>query len=456
MRKILCLGIGLVFLGSALIPALEAARDRYHSYRYESGKERRFSKRIGPFHHRATQKDRPYWRLESPYTRRSKTIIVERRENFREMKAQNIPFYFSVPLGFEKTHDSLDWNEGNLVVDKFGTQIEIIATNFRCEGGGFAKRYCLRDEAENLESQFKSGLPGMEVVKNELISMQIQTSTIESNKSEIGHYIALRGKREQVSQLAFLEPNHNYLWLVTFKSPINGNTLLDQEHTVGRIINSLFKTPKKEYVVKTKDKAWQKTQTTATHQRRFSESYRNFSRTRRISPTLDYEKATAYYIPFNLTIPKEFSKVSDTLHNDYGEMRLRNKYGSTIKVIATGDKCIGEAKKRFSSELREIRECLTAHSEDFTSRIRNNDDITILDDKNVNLRTTFNQTNYQEMGRLFSVIDNKKRKAYLTFRDPVNHFVWHLEMREGRDDRFLRDAQKMRKVIMSPFFSVEE
>ncbi len=464
MRKFLIIASGLFFLGAALIPALDAAKDRYHSYRYSDPSERRFSQRIGPYHYRPVQRSRAYWRVEHPYFRDSvrqpKRVIVEQRQNFREIKAKDVPFYFGVPLGFELTEDTLEWDEGSIKVDKFGTSIEVVATDFNCNGGNFARRYCVRDRAKELEAEFKEDFPGMEVKEDKLISLQIQTSSIVSpNKSENGHYLLLEGRSEKVAQFVFAEPHNNYIWVIYFRSDNEDNALLNQDHTVRRIINSLFKSPKKKFVVRSKDRAWYQAQKRGTSERRFTSGsgMRHITRTPKVSGrSLNYQKTRAYYIPFEMRTPQGFVKTSDTLDFENGEMKLRNGKGSTIRVFATENKCEGRVdRKSGNSERKAIRDCLQEKAELLSKRIRGTEEVLILDDRNINLRTTFNQTSYQEVGRFFTAIIDGRRTAQLTFRDPTTQYVWHIEMKQGQRDSFLEDAQKLYKVIASPFFRTE-
>ncbi len=455
MKKSFILGIGLVFLIGILVPLSEASRDIYHSYLLSEGKkkERRYSSRIAPFNYKG--RSRKSQKTFSPYphyrgqVRFPEKVAVKRRPEFNNKKAQKIPFYFSLPKGFRRVEDTLDWSSGTLESQKGTSVFKVIATDYRCEGGSNYKKYCLKQAAEELFNVLKKEFPGMSVREKKAISLRT-LDPIQPNKRKLGWYIKLQNREETVSQLVLLEPTHEFLWTVGIKSQNNPEGILNDKYSTQKIINSLFAKP--EFIIASRRVAARKIAKPREVSYRRSSSHRI-----PVYLTSSYRsdvKISADQIPFEMQAPRGFEKIIDTLEYDSGEIVLKDNKNSTIRIVATNQKCEGNTQSRDSYERRSIQECINNQGKLSTEDLRSKTDIQILHDESTIARTTIEQRVYQEAGHFFMAVEDKsKRHAQFTFRDPRDYNIWRIEMEmPERGMGFLKETPMVKKVISSLFF----
>ena len=452
MKKFVALGLAFSFIVAAIVPFSLASRDKYHAMLL-SGKvkagERRFTSRFAPFD-TSTYKKREqitrYTKRYQRYTEPVKTTRV-RSDQFVDVRADSIPFYLSVPEGFKQVEDSLDWSSGAVKYEKDNAKIEIRATDYRCDGGNTYQYYCLEEGSKSITEKLQASMPNVKKTERKLISLQV-ADLVQPRKSFSAWYLAFEGDAEKIIQLTFLEPTHQFLWVVEIHAENTPQGFLSDDRSAQRVVSSLFR----------------KSTLSNLGTRRFSTSYRYQKTNERASLRAKYQppkttqqkknKMVAQLIPFDIEAPRGFYKADDNLRIDSGEMLIRDRDGSTIRVIATGEKCEGDPQSRDSAERRVLRECLENEAASFTKVFIDNAEIYhVLHNENFSVNLTFNNKIHQEAGRYVMVDSEKERKVFFTFREPTQGYVWTLEMTAPKRQRtFLTNTQKIKRIIASLFF----
>lgn len=449
MKKIIALGLSFAFIGAALIPFTQASRDRYYATTSQGkGKERRFSSRIAPFDAKRYRKRERVTRYTKRYQtyNEPKVARVTRGDKFVNVRSHNIPFYFSVPDGFRQQEDTLQWDSGATIYKKDNTTIEIKATDFRCDGGRTYQYHCLEEETKEMTSKLLETVPKMRKTKRKLISLQ-GSDLGQAGKSFSAWYLVFENTQEKMIQITFLEPTHKFLWGIQLRSENDPEGFLKDDRSTQRFIASLFQRPS----------------LATSERRRFSTVIKHKKKSEKVLPRVRYQasrrvnrknKILAHIVPFDISVPRDFQKTHDDLQVDSGELFLKDRNSSTIKVIATNRKCEGNPQSKDSAERRALRACLDKEAKGFVQVFLDNAEYYhVLHDENWATNLTYGNKVHQESGRYFMVDSEKERKVIFTFREPSQGFVWNVEMTAPKGKRkFLANTQEIKKIISSLFF----
>ena len=360
------------------------------------------------------------------------------RENFEMVKANNIPFYFSVPVGFEKVSDNLEWDNGKVKFAKAKTTIEMFSTGERCDGGVAYARNCLYDIATKLNNQAKKNYPNTRVVEDK--TTYLQHSTIAPGKNHMARSFISENSVEKVYKLTFTEPINGFVWNLKVYSENNSNTPLSQDSNYRRIIASLFQ------------KGTQAQEKTL-RPRVVEQNVFNYSRIRSQRPVITRlsgnNKFNAEQINFQIELPKGFTLKNDSIAYDSGEMVFEGNstgYGGNIKITASDKKCDYDT----SSLMRRCIEKASKESSDILWF--ETPGVQFLQEENLLFKPTFNQRT-DDVGRIFIAREKGKRIGIFTFAEPINHHVWMIEMQtEERKDSFINDMREIRRIVTSMYF----
>ncbi len=156
-----------------------------------------------------------------------------------------------------------------------------------------------------------------------------------------------------------------------------------------------------------------------------------------------YQTVSAENIPFYMSVPKDFVKVSDTLNWNGGTLRF-SRDSAAIEVISLGERCDGGTSF--------VRQCLSDKSRSLNQRLHSQFPQTnVVEDKNMFLRGSVVQPNKRRTARYFVLQNRVEKIVQLTFLEPVNNFLWTLKMRAPRKGGAVLNDNIMQRVIVSLF-----
>ncbi len=373
--------------------------------------------------------------------KRPELARTRERVALKSVSANSLPFYISVPEGFEKISDSLDWSTGKMVLEKGSSKIEITASADRCHGGSTSQRLCLSGKAQEFGEELQAEFPSFEVDKSKTVFLR--TSVVNPNKKSAAKYLTLEGHYEKAGLLTFLDPENQFIWTMKMTSPNEKNSLLNDNMTVQKMFYSLFKKPKS--TTTSRDRR-SRVQINPTPRKTSYVKRRKTSRLGQVRTQL----VRAENIPFQFRVPRDFNKVSDTLNYESGEILLRSD-DSAITIMATDEQCQDQT---YSLVLR----CVKEFSDSFTNEITGgvSGPKIMLDETNLS-QMTFKQKVNKDVGQyVLTRSSSRERKALFTFREPVNGYIWKIKI-ESPEKRgaFLNDVRNARKLITSLLFREE-
>ena len=357
------------------------------------------------------------------------------RDNFETVRADNIPFYFSIPAGFEKVSDNLEWDSGKLRFAKSKSYIEILSTGERCDGGVAFSKSCLYEVADKLNNLAKTNYPNTRVAEDK--TTYLQYSTITPRKNNLARSFISENSVEKIYKLTFTDPVNGFVWGLKIYSENSADAPLSQESNYRRIIASLFQKGTKE-----------KTLTPRTTEQSVFNYKRISSQRPVISRLENNNKFDTQNINFQIEVPKGFSLKTDTLNYDNGEMILEggSTAGGSIKIIASDKKCDFD-----TSAL--MRRCIEKSSKENSDILWfETPGVQFLQEENLLFKPTFNQKT-DDVGRIFIARVNKKRLGVFTFVEPIHHHLWTIEMETAESkDSFINDMREIRRIITSMYF----
>ncbi len=356
------------------------------------------------------------------------------------MTAGAVPFYISVPKGFEKTSDSLNWSSGKLILENGNSSIEVTASAEACEGSFSSSQRCLNEKAEDYGDMLQKEFPSFEVQQSK--NMFLRASKVEANKKSPAKLLILQNNLEKVGLLTFLEPTNKFVWQMKITAPNEKNNILNDNRTLQQVIYSLFQKPKTATTPKRKtiSRAAKKSTRSNFYKRR---------KTSRLSRNTS-QKVKADNIGFEIKVPGEFKKVSDTMMYNSGEMLLRSD-DSVITITPTDEKCQFQT---YSLILKCVSEKSDMYENEVTSNISSP---RVVQDETLLSQMTFETKVNKDVGHFFLVRSgNRERIALFTFKDPINDYLWKIKVEAPENRRgILNDIGKIRRVITSIFFREE-
>jgi len=153
----------------------------------------------------------------------------------------------------------------------------------------------------------------------------------------------------------------------------------------------------------------------------------------------EFKSFTAQNINFKISLPNEFSVVSDTLRGESGAIVFQDGEAK-IKIMATATRCDSGVtyclKKESDGALKTFKESLPQ--------------MTMRRNKNVRLDTNQAQLKKDNMGRLVDLYARNYGAGQLTFFDPENGSVWIMHITDpGHATGLFKNDRDLFKVLGS-------
>ena len=360
------------------------------------------------------------------------------REDFKTVRADKIPFYFSIPSSLEKISDDLTWNQGHLKFKNSKSTVEVFSTGQSCEGGPTYTQDCFLTKAKILNENLKTSHPNTKVREDK--STYLQHSTIRPNENDLARSLILENKSEKIYQFIFTDPINNFLWGLKVTAENNANVPLSQTSNHRRMTFSLFQksSPKKQRASRAPLKL---------SERKIFNYSQITSQRPAIKKLEKNNQFKAKNIPFEIKLPEGFEIKNDSLSFEKGEMLFKNtSTNGTIRITSTNQKCNYD-----TSTL--VRRCIEKASKERSDILWfETPDVQFLQEENILFKSTFSQKT-NNIGRFFMARVDKKRIGLFTFTDPIHKNVWTIEMESPETKKsFLNDMRQIRKLITSIYF----
>ncbi len=362
-------------------------------------------------------------------------------QKYENITAKSIPFYISIPAELSVESDNLNWEKGSMKISGAASSIEIKAIGESCEGGELSAYHCLKDQAISYKKALQASYPTAEIKQNKTI--YFRDSIVDRYKSTPGQYLKLKNASEIFVQILLLEPTGKNVWVINMRSPDTDKGFLRDERNIQKIIDSLFK---KTREIKKR---------TVNYGKNISSMSRRNVYTRRKSSKRKnparLESTRASKIPFHVSMPSDFSLVSDTLSEYSGQMLFRSREAE-VRVLPSKQKCDDQS---YSLVIKCIEENAKKFGDALRSRVSKPQ---TLQDENLFSQMTYDQKIKKDVGHFYLIRSGggRERQAIFTFRDPINEYVWTVEIESPEaHGQLLNDAPKIKKVLSSVFFGDE-
>ncbi|MCF7917822.1 hypothetical protein K9L27_02360 [Candidatus Gracilibacteria bacterium] len=388
-----------------------------------------------------------------PFSRTTTSAVQGLKENssaVQTFSARLIPFTITLPSDFQQVFDTLDWDQGSInFKDAKNTRIEVTASSDRCDGGTTFVRTCLSRESNQFIEQLRSQIPGMELKKNEDVSLDL--SKIQLDKTNRGLYVEMLSSNYNVGHLTFFDPVKEYVWQLKIIDPESSRGILKDSRVIQHIFSSLLSMGEKDAAA-SKPTA----RALVTTDRRSEQGTSVLGKSPERFDASQTQKFEAKNISFGIEVPNYFEQISDSLDWNTGEMVFEGN--SSRMVIAPTENVCDDQTPRLK------RRCIEEYAAQFAKDLQQQfEKGQILQDENMLLQLEDiansskdlfrTQSSKNQIGRLFMMRSDGRREGILTFSEPIHGFVWKIfiEAPEGVN-YFWNDVRQKSKTFSSLFF----
>ncbi len=363
-------------------------------------------------------------------------VITSPQTDMREFTANSIPFTITLPTGFEKESDSLDWESGSISFRSEDSTVTLHATGELCEGSLFQARLCLSKLYQDRMTELTAKYPNAFVLKNETVELRSQANRT-FDKKNLGRFLILKLGNTRIGNFTFFDPVNEFVWNLEIQAPDNSQKILNSNRLWTQIFESLFRqedtrTRVQRNVVSYADR---RSSVTLRSNNIATEGYRNYTTFR------------AENVPFSLAVPEGFLVTEDTLATDSGKLHISGLRDGWVTVEATPGICDSQTS-------RIVRRCIEEAAEAFKEDlITQYPKLSIVRDENTLLSLKTTQYRESEVARIIQMRGDGDRVFQMTFRDPMVKNVWVLRASSPDEkDAFLYDASKLQNLIQSVQF----
>ncbi|NJP03874.1 hypothetical protein HC823_01200, partial [Candidatus Gracilibacteria bacterium] len=232
-------------------------------------------------------------------------VITSTQAEMREFSAEAIPFTVTLPTGFEKTDDSLDWKSGSITFRSDDSSVTLYATGEICEGSLFQARLCLSKVYQDKMAELNSKYPNAFTLKNETVEVR-SSANRTFDKKNLGRFLILKLGNTRVGNFTFFDPINEFAWNLEIQAPDNSQKLLNDNRLWTQVLESLFRQEDTNTRVQRNTVQYEgrRSATTLRSNNIATEGYRSYTTVR------------AENVPFSIAVPEGFLVTEDTLSTD--------------------------------------------------------------------------------------------------------------------------------------------
>ncbi|MCF7812390.1 hypothetical protein K9M59_02225 [Candidatus Gracilibacteria bacterium] len=400
-----------------------------------------------------SQRLRPYSRSSVPTV---EDVSNRTEEDFEVFSARDIAFSIILPQEFEVTQDTLYWNEGKFYFeDEDGVQIQIHATDKRCDGGITFVRHCLEKESNEFISRLKDQFVTIRLTENKEVDLFSTANVNRRQKGNISRWVQMSSPKYQAAHLTFFDPIRDFVWEMTILDPTSDKKILKDNRILQRVLTSLVENEGQNNA-QLQSKINRFSQIQVPEKRSDRGTYVQSKNPIRLDDS-QTKVFHAQKVPFKIELPSSFLLQSDTADWNQGEIVFQGDDGSVIRILPSNETCQDQTP-------RLKRRCLEKNSDAFLKEFKtDHPSLQLLKENNMLLQLddaddSRTQNYKNDIARFVLLRETGKRIALFTFIEPIqNYFVWRIEIESPeKKDAFLNDIRQANNTFSSLFFEEPE